>query len=99
MLEAENFKVKISTGNNDVDSRMPCDFRNITIKSVFKLIDSKDLPIEIKEELKKMASKYPHQALDGFIKGMERNIVAAQKTVMKKQIESPPEKKELEFPE
>jgi hypothetical protein len=97
MLEAENLKFKISAGQDD--SRQPCSFKIINFKTVAKLIDSKDLDEKVKNRLKKMASSYPHQALEGFVRTLDKSIMIAQKEIIKEEKQKPKEIKELEFPE
>ena len=46
-----------------------------------------------------MAASYPHQALDGFIKTLDKSIMIAQKEIIKEEKQKPEEIKELEFPE
>jgi hypothetical protein len=97
MSEAENLNFQVSAGQDD--SRQPCNFRIINIKTVNKTIDSKDLNDKVKNRLKKMASSYPHQALEGFLRTLDKNIMIAQKEVIKEEKHKPEEIKELEFPE
>jgi hypothetical protein len=97
MSEAENLKFQVSAGQDD--SRKPCSFKIINIKTVNKIIDSKDLDEKVKNHLKKMASSYPHQALEGFLRTLDKNIMIAQKEVIKEEKHKPQEIEELEFPE
>ena len=97
MPEAENLNISLSAGQDD--SRNPCSFKIINLKSVHKTIDSKDLDKKVKDRLKKMASSYPHQALLGFIRTLDKNIMIAQKEIIKEEKQKPKEIKELEFPE
>jgi len=97
MLEAENLKFQLSAGQDE--SRQPCSFKIINFKTITKLIDSKDLDEKVKNRLKKMASSYPHQALEGFIRTLDKNIMIAQKEIIKEEKQKPKEIKELEFPE
>ena len=97
MAEAENVRFNLSAGQDN--SRERCGFKIINFKTVSKLIDSKDLNEKVKDRLKKMAASYPHQALDGFIKTLDKSIMIAQKEIIKEEKQKPEEIKELEFPE
>jgi hypothetical protein len=74
MNEAENFKLKISTGRDEFDNRVPSSFKILTLKDVYKIIDNSQTDDNTKLELKKKADKYPFQALKTFIKNLDKNI-------------------------
>lgn len=97
MSEAESLNFQVSAGQDD--SRKPCSFKIINIKTVNKIIDARDLDEKVKNRLKKIASSYPHQALEGFLRTLDKNIMTAQKEVIKEEKNKPEEIKELEFPE
>ena len=60
---AENLNFRIISG---VPDRIPNNFRILTIKELLRWIDEKDIDEQVKEELKKMCSKYPQQALTNW---------------------------------
>lgn len=97
MSEAESLNFQVSAGQDD--SRKPCSFKIINIKTVNKIIDARDLDEKVKNRLKKIASSYPHQALEGFLRTLDKNIMTAQKEVIREEKNKPEEIKELEFPE
>ena len=74
MNETENFKMKISTGSDEFDNRVPSSFKTINLEDVYKIIDNIDIEDEVKAELKKKANNYPFQALKTFVKNIEKNI-------------------------
>jgi len=75
----ENFRVKlVSSGREEVDKRVPCDFSNLTLDKIFKWIDSQPVSELIKKELKKSASRYPHQALITWKKDYIKHLSKAQ---------------------
>lgn len=75
----ENFKVKLVTsGREEVDKRIPCDFSNLTLDKVFKWIDSQQLSGSIKQELKKSASRFPQQTLMSWKNDYMKHLARAQ---------------------
>jgi hypothetical protein len=80
----ENFKVQIKTGRDEVDSRVPCDFTNLTLKKLFSWIDSQQVGSLLKAELKKSASRFPHQALPAWQRDFDRHLSKAQSRLRKK---------------
>jgi hypothetical protein len=75
----ENFRVNlISSGKEEIDRRVPCDFSNLTLDKVFKWIDSQQVNELIKSELKKSASRYPQQALKAWKNDYIRHLSRAQ---------------------
>lgn len=79
----ENFKIKIKTGREDVDSRVPCDFTNLNLKKLLSWIDSQNISSALKAELKKSASAFPHQALPTWQKNFNRHLSKAQSRLRK----------------
>jgi len=65
MHEAESMRFRVvSTGRGGVDDRVPCNFKKITLDIILKQIDSRDdIDLEVRKELKSVASRYPQQAL------------------------------------
>jgi hypothetical protein len=80
----ENFKVQIKTGRDEVDSRVPCDFTNLTLKKLFSWIDAQQISSALKSELKKSASRFPHQTLTKWQNNFESNLSKAQARLRKK---------------
>lgn len=80
----ENFKIKISTGREEVDKRVPCDFSNLTLNKLFAWIDSKNLSSALKSELKRSASAFPHQALPNWQKNFDKHLSKASSRLRKK---------------
>jgi len=80
----ENFKVQIKTGRDEIDSRVPCDFTNLTLKKLFSWIDSQQVGSLLKAELKKSASRFPHQALPAWQRDFDRHLSKAQSRLRKK---------------
>ena len=75
----ENFRVKlISSGREDVDRRVPCDLSNLTLDKLFKWIDSHQVRAVVKEELKKSASRFPHQTLNVWKNDYLKHLSKAQ---------------------
>jgi hypothetical protein len=74
MNETENFKFRISTGNDEVDSRPKSNFKILTLDEVYRIIDNSSVDDTTKIELKKKANKYPFNALKTFIKNLDKNI-------------------------
>lgn len=79
MNETEKIKFRMSAGKEEIDRRAPCNFKILTLNDVDKIIDNKEIDDNIKVELKKMARKYPFQALSTFVKNIEKNISKARK--------------------
>lgn len=78
----EQFKFKIlTTGREDVDNRKPCDLTPLTLEKLLKWIDVQRIDENTKSELKKSASKYPHQALGAWRKNYAKHVAAAQAKV------------------
>lgn len=84
----ENFKVKIiSSGREEVDKRVPCDFSNLTLDKLFRWIDSQQVSSLIKQELKKSASRFPHQALNNWKNNYIKHLSKAQAKVRNKKLQ------------
>jgi hypothetical protein len=74
MNETENFKFRISTGNDEVDSRPKSNFKILTLDEVYKIIENSSVDDTTKIELKKKANNYPFNALKTFVKNLDKNI-------------------------
>ena len=83
--EGINFKV-ITTGRPDVDGRKPCNFKPLTLRRLVEWIDAKPISFALKEELKKMASAYPEQALHKWQLAYQRHLAAAQQSLVGKDV-------------
>lgn len=79
MNETEKIKFRMAAGREDVEKRAPCNFKILTLNDVDRIIDNKEVDESIKIELKKMARKYPFQALTNFVKNIEKNISKVRK--------------------
>ena len=91
--EGINFKVTIR-GKSD---RKPSNLNPLTLQKLFKWIDDKPaINVEIKEELKKMASTYPQQALTKWQLAFPKHLIKARETLANKDvfIIKPPRKEE-----
>jgi hypothetical protein len=78
----EGYKFKISVGNEE--SKTPCDFSNLTLHKLTKWIDQQAVSKQVKEELKKSASRFPHQALPKWRAGYLKHLSKAQAKVREK---------------
>jgi len=74
MNETENFKFKISTGDDESNTRPKNSFKILTLDEVYRIIDNSPVDDSTKLELKKKANKYPFNALKTFIKNLDKNI-------------------------
>ncbi|MEI7486119.1 MAG: hypothetical protein WCJ72_01700 [Chryseobacterium sp.] len=73
--ESINFKV-VNLNNPDREEQR--DFRMLTLDKVFAWIDKKEYDESIKNELKKMVSKYPSNAYSSFGKNFRQHLGKAQ---------------------
>lgn len=80
---AESMKFKVTQIKNDINSEPERDFRILTLDKIFAWIDKKDYDPSIKQELKKMVSRYPHSAYPSFGKNFQKHLAAAQRAVRK----------------
>jgi hypothetical protein len=80
---AESMKFKVTQFKNEEDTQPNHDFRILTLDKIFDWIDRKDYDERVKEELKKMISKYPHSAYSKFGKNFQKNLSIAQKAANK----------------
>jgi len=79
----EGFKIKLSVGREDIQKRIPCDFSNLTLKKLFEWIDAQAVSSVIKAELKKSASRFPHQTLGNWKNNYITHLSKAQSKVRK----------------
>lgn len=84
----ENFKVKITTGRDEVDTRKPCDFSNLNIKKLCAWIDNQPVNSTLKSELKRSASSYPHQALPNWKKNFSKHVSRIQNNLNNKKFKA-----------
>jgi hypothetical protein len=80
---AESMKFKVTQLKSEEDTQPNRDFRILTLDKIFAWIDKKDYDEKVKEELKKMISKYPHSAYSKFGKNFQKNLSIAQKAANK----------------
>lgn len=78
-FNAENLKVKVTTGNPEIDERPPCHFKSPTLQSVLGWIETLSLDPQLKAELKKTASKYPNASLPNFLNNYQKLITRIRK--------------------
>ena len=74
MSEIEKFKMKISTGNDIIDNRVSSNFRILNLNKVISIIEDRVQDDGIRSILKESASSYPHQALESFVRNLDRHI-------------------------
>ena len=84
MSEIEKFRMKVSTGNEMIDNRATCKFRTLNLKKVLDIIDERIQDDNIKKILKEAANGYPHQALETFVRNLDRHISNAIKSLKEK---------------
>lgn len=80
---AESMKFKVVHTNKNGESPESKDFRIITLDKIFAWIDKKDYDDAVKDELKKMVSKYPQNAYVNFGKNFQKHLGTAQKNARK----------------
>lgn len=80
---AESMKFKVTQLKNEQDTQPSHDFRILTLDKIFAWIDKRGYDETVKEELKKMVSKYPHSAYSNFGKNFQSNLAIAQKAAHK----------------
>ena len=80
---AESMKFKVVHSNKNGESPEARDFRIITLDRIFAWIDKKDYDDAVKDELKKMVSKYPQNAYVNFGKNFQKHLGTAQKNARK----------------
>jgi len=80
---AESMKFKVTQLKNEQDTQSNHDFRILTLDKIFAWIDKRGYDETVKEELKKMISKYPHSAYSKFGKNFQKNLSIAQKAANK----------------
>lgn len=81
--EGINFKL-VTTGRVDVDARKPSNFNVLTYTKLCRWIDEKSISQSLKDELKKMASTYPQQALPKWVKAFPKHLITAQDVLSKR---------------
>jgi hypothetical protein len=81
--EGVNFKV-LTMGKSEIDRRQPSNLNVMNLKKVQSWIDAKPISDELKDELKKMASTWPDQALDFWVKSYSRHLENAQRNLTNK---------------
>lgn len=92
MKSTDQVHFQIYTNNVEIDARNrnPCNFKPLTFEKLSKWIDTLKVSDEVKEELKKSAGNYPHQALSNWKKNYTKHLAKAQAKFRK----SPKPKKE-----
>ena len=80
---AEYMKFKVVNGNGQIREDSHRDFRVLTLDKIFDWIDKRGYDAAVNAELKKMVSKYPHNAFASFGKNFEKHLAEAQKLASK----------------
>lgn len=82
MRNTEKLRMKVSSmGHPIVDNRRPSNLKPVTLDSLLSYIDRTVRDERVREEVRKMAAAYPHQALPMFGKNLRLHIERAQKKV------------------
>lgn len=74
----EKINFKIITSNDD---RKKSNLKSLTHQGLMDWIDRQNLEAELAEEVKKMAGKYPNQALLNFKKNFQKHVGIARKKI------------------
>ena len=93
----EAFKIQLTTGRPEVDNRKPCDLSNLTLKKLCEWIDRQNVSLIVKEELKKSASRFPHQALKAWRKGYSKHLALVQRKLRNKNVKKSFDDTDIEF--
>ena len=89
----EGIKFSVTTGNPDVDNRIPCIHKKLTYERICAWIDSKKFDPLIAHELKKSAGKYPENALEQWKKNYQSHLTKIRHAIKLQQ--SAPKRTEL----
>lgn len=73
-----NFNINAGNGRKNKN------YKNLTLKKLYAWIEEKKLEVKITEELKRMCSKYPHQALENWQMNYSKHLSQARKNVRSK---------------
>jgi hypothetical protein len=76
---AEKFGFKVGIAGDE--EKKPCKLQIMTLERVYNFIDNKKFDAKLTVELKKLASKYPQQALENFIHNFNTHLLKARKTI------------------
>lgn len=79
--EYMRFKVVNDAGHARDEHRRDC--RIITLDKIYDWIEKRGYDEAVNVELKKMVSKYPHNAFSSFGKNFEKHLLEAQQLAMK----------------
>lgn len=81
--EGLNFKV-VTTGNPVVDARPVCALRKLTLAKVVQQVESMEIEDELKRELIRSASVYPENALEHWIRNINKHMSAARRSLRRR---------------
>lgn len=75
----EQFGFKV--GLQNAEEKEPCNLSIMTLERVYKIIESKSFEPKLTVEMKKLAAKYPQQALENFIAKFDTHLLKARKNL------------------
>ena len=75
----EKFGFKVGLQNSE--EKQPCNLNIMTLERVYKIIESKQFDPKLTVEIKKLAAKYPQQALENFIEKFDTHLLRARKSL------------------
>lgn len=73
--ESINFKIYTKGGEKTI----PQQYRQLTLEQLLNWIDKQNLSDKEKEDMKKIASKYPQQTLSSFKKNFRQHVSSYRK--------------------
>jgi hypothetical protein len=76
---AEKFGFKVGIAGDE--QKKPCNLQIMTLERVNNFIDNKKFDAKLSVELKKLAARYPQQALENFIQNFNTHLLNARKTI------------------
>lgn len=85
--EGINFKIVVP--NAAAEGRRPSPLFRMTLEKVHQWLDRKKLEPRLTVQLKKMASTYPEQALENWVKNFRHHLTNARKTLKLSAPETP----------
>jgi len=74
----EKIGFSLSAGGNKPE---PCNLRILTLERVNKIIEGKRYDPKLTFELKRMASRYPQQALESFVQNFDHHLLKARQAI------------------
>lgn len=83
-MSTESLGFKVSDMSNEKENRPKSNLRPMTLAKLHLWIDGLTIETRLKEELKRMASQYPQQALSAFPKNYRTYLAKAQNNLKNK---------------